>query len=118
MSLEVIGFNMADMKIEITVALMWEEEEIEETEEVIIEEVEVVIRIKIEQIITIIKKETPEEDINNVVAEKTIEAIEATVEIAEEDIKVIVTSTTKTKIIKMKISITKNSILILRNSNK
>ena len=77
-----------------------------------------VIRIKIEQLITIIKKETPEEDINHVVTEKTIEATEVTVEIVEEDIKVTVTSTTKTKIIKMKISITNNSILILRNSNK
>ena len=102
---------------------------IEETEEVTTE-VEVIRIQKGLHLITIIKKETletqtplPEEDINHEVttAVETTEATEATVVIAEVDIKIIATSTTKTKtkiVIKMKISPINNSILIHRNSNK
>ena len=100
---------------------------IEETEEVTTE-VEVIRIQKGLLLITIIKKETletplPEVDINHEVttAVETTEATEATVAIAEVDIKIIATSTTKTKTkiaIKMKISPINNLILIHRNSNK
>jgi hypothetical protein len=91
--------------------------EIEEAEDTITIEV-VDMQIKID-LATIIKKETVAEvDINNVAMVETIEATEAIVEIAEEDIKIIVTSTIKTKIVKLMIATINNSTPTLRNSTK